>query len=112
MRLRLSGIARASKTRDSRFDSCQTHQYIMNKKHWYLRGPYSESDLVWLRNSNLDIQVIEPETTSHGSSHMVTAGHRIYIYTLNEQEEMWVKLRCHDRVELMSSQLGTLINIE
>lgn len=78
---------------------------------WFLPPPYTDEDLDWIEKSNLFCKVERPYVTYANDSgwcdyetgqEVITDNHKIYIKTETEKEEMWLKLRYIDRVQLQT----------
>ena len=81
-------------------------------KVWLLPAPYTDDDVEWINNSNIQYYVENPDRWGENDSgwcdystgaEILTNLHKIYIRTETEKEEMWLKLKYIDRVKLFQT---------
>lgn len=76
-------------------------------KTWYLIPPYTQDDVDWINNSELEYDLISPYDKGDSgwcdmeSGHqLLTNQHKIHLHTFDDKEEMWLLLKYDGRAQL------------
>lgn len=82
-------------------------------KTWYLPPPYTQDDVEWILNSNIDYDLESPY--EHGDSgwcdmgtghQILTDQHKIYLNTHTDEELTWLLLKYDGRAQLRYESLS------